>query len=125
MLMREPQVYAASIGRALQAAGFTVLGDSWTHDIPPDTGVVFCSIRNDDRKTYDVLRQAHVATKFIGLADARPDFCDKPGVEAPIEDIIDRLSAGILTPAKVGRLIPHGTLAKWHGPRIYVGQKPE
>jgi hypothetical protein len=124
--IREPQVYAASIANALKAAGFKVGLDVWKRDIPPDTGVIFCENRTDDGKIYDVLHAAHVATKPVSVADRpRPDYCDRPGIEAPIEDIIDRLSAGILTPENVGRVIPHGTLAKWHGPRIYVGQKPE
>jgi hypothetical protein len=120
--MREPQVYAASIEKALGVAGFRVVGDAWAYGIPPDTGVVFCEIQDGDRKIYDVL---HLATKFIGLKDQRPEFCDRPGIEAPVEQVIGQWSWGLLTPAKVGRLLPRGTLAKWHGPRIYVGQKEE
>ena len=123
--MREPQVYAASIGKALGAAGFKVIGDAWPYGIPSDTGVVFCEIQDGDQKIYDVLRLAHVATKFVGLKDRRPEFCDRPGIESPIEQLIGQWSGGLLTPEKVGRLLPRGTLAKWHGPRIYVGQKPE
>jgi hypothetical protein len=110
----------------LKAAGFDVRFDFWKYGLPPDTGVVFCENRDSDRKIYDVLHSAHVATKSFGSTDHnRPDFCDRPGIEAPFELIIANLSGGLLTPETVGRLLPHGTLAKWHGPRIYVGQKPE
>jgi hypothetical protein len=120
---REPRVYGARIANALKAADFDVSIDDWRYEIPPDTGVVFCEIRNGDRNMYEVLHLARVATRFISLADHRPDFCDKPGVEAPIEQLIAQLSLGILTPEKVGRLVPRGSLAKKRGPRIFVGQK--
>lgn len=123
--IREPQIYGASIAAALKAAGFSVVVDAWRQDIPPDTGVVFCEIRDGDRKIYDVLHLAHVATQFIAQGTNRPEFWDAAGIEYPFEQIIRQLSAGLLTPETVGRLAPRGLLAKWHGARIFIGQKPE
>ena len=125
--MREPQAYGQSIATALKAAGFDPVFDFWKYALPPDTGVVFCENQDDDRKIYDVLHAAHVATKSVapGNGANRPEFCDRPGVEAPFELIIGNVTGGLITPETVGRLLAHGFLAKWHGPRIYVGQKPE
>ena len=89
-----------------------------------DTGVVFCEIQDGDQKIYDVLRLAHVAMEFVGLKVRARNFAIGR-IQSPIEQLIGQWSGGLLTPEKVGRLLPRGTLAKWHGPRIYVGQKPE
>jgi len=121
----EPRSYGVKIGLALEAAGFAVSYDNLSGPAPPDTGVVFCEIQASDRQTYEVLRQAHVATRYVSLADHRPDFCDIPGVEGPIESLIGGITFGLVTPQRVGRLIPRGSLGGQRGPRIFVGQKQE
>ena len=120
---REPRAYGAKIGEVLKSAGFSVFSEDWRSATPPDTGVVFCEVESGDRQIYEALRRADVATRFVGLRDSRPDFCDKPGVEFPIENLIAGLTLGAVTPQTVGgRIIPRGSLAGERGPRIFVGQ---
>lgn len=121
----EPRAYGAKIGQLLKSAGFAVFSDDWREPTPPDTGVIFCEVESGDRQIYDVLRRADVATRFVGLHDQRPDYCDKPGIEHPIENLIASLTLGAVTPETVGgRIIPRGSLAGERGPRIFVGQRP-
>lgn len=121
----EPHLYGMEIRDALNNAGFDTSIENWDGAIPPETGVVFCENADMDHRIYDALHRANVATRYISLADHRPDFCDIPGVEAPVEKLIGGLTLGLVTPEKVGRLIPRGTLAGQRGPRIFVGEAPE
>jgi hypothetical protein len=121
----EPRSYGVKIANTLQSVGFEVSMEDWAGIRPPNTGVVFCEYRKGDRTTYDVLHQANIATQFVRLEEQRPDFCDKPGIEFPIENFISGVTLGVLTPKTVGgRAIPHGTLSGQRGPRIFVGQRP-
>ncbi len=119
----EPRLYADQIVDALRGAGFVVKTEDTKVSLP-QTGVIFCEKDPIDLHLFDMLRKAKIDGRVVRVgAKDRPDFCDAPGIEAPLEKLLDLGTLGYLTPETVGRLIARGTASFETAPRIFIGQR--
>lgn len=119
----EPRLYADQIVAALRSARFVVKTEEITKT-PPYTGLIFCEKDSRDLKAFGALRNAIGDSKIVRLGErGRPELCDAPGIELPIERLIAVGSFGYLTPEAAGRVISRGTWSLENSPRIFVGHR--